>query len=567
MKRTVFHNVINKLHGTTTKVLCFVCAVVLLCVAAGCDPNKEEMNDIERAESMLRNNPEEALAIMESIDRSTIFENRELAYYALVYSEACYYNRKLISSDSLTSISVDYYDNRKDYDRRARAFFQHGMVLNLSKQYPEAIIALTESLESINKYGNVHLEGVVHRTMGDVYRARYCYKNSYQEYCLAYDCFHVLQLKYHAYYTKYNMGQAAAKMRNYEEAEILFNEVRDYSIENNDMDLLCTVLHELCDLYLKQEDYVKCSEVVELFEKYDCVLWFVSRYYAVRAIVSSELGDNDLAQEYITIAEEQSDRDEAIIEDAWYSIYKSMGDTKSALYWLELINKRLDESLMVAADQPVLNYQIDLLNNNLTKEEHELTITRQRNVAVYVTIAIILSLLLGILRAFAAKKDRDIQQYIETIHDLQITTHNSSDTLSEAVDQLYNDRLNDLNRLCETYYEHSDTSRHASKVFEQVRETIESIKSDDARIEELERLVNKCRGNLMQKLREQCPRLNSKEQRVVLYSYAGFSSRAICVFMETNPVALSKIKYRIKLKIKECEAKDAELLISSISDH
>ena len=566
MKRTVFHNVINKLHGTTTKVLCFVCAVVLLCVAAGCDPNKEEMNDIERAESMLRNNPEEALAIMESIDRSTIFENRELAYYALVYSEACYYNRKLISSDSLTSISVDYYDNRKDYDRRARAFFQHGMVLNLSKQYPEAIIALTESLESINKYGNVHLEGVVHRTMGDVYRARYCYKNSYQEYCLAYDCFHILQLKYHAYYTKYNMGQAAAKMRNYEEAEILFNEVRDYSIENNDMDLLCTVLHELCDLYLKQEDYVKCSEVVELFEKYDCVLWFVSRYYAVRAIVSSELGDNDLAQEYITIAEEQSDRDEAIIEDAWYSIYKSMGDTKSALYWLELINKRLDESLMVAADQPVLNYQIDLLNNNLTKEEHELTITRQRNVAVYVTIAIILSLLLGILRAFAAKKDRDIQQYIETIHDLQITTHNSSDTLSEAVDQLYNDRLNDLNRLCETYYEHSDTSRHASKVFEQVRETIESIKSDDARIEELERLVNKCRGNLMQKLREQCPRLNSKEQRVVLYSYAGFSSRAICVFMETNPVALSKIKYRIKLKIKECEAKDAELLISSISD-
>ena len=362
------------------------------------------------------------------------------------------------------------------------------------------------------------------------------------------------------------MGQAAAKMRNYDEAEKILIEVRDYSIENNDMDLLCAVLHELCDIYLKQYEYEKCSEVLTLFEEYDCVFWFLSRYYAVRAIVSSELGDNDLAQEYITIAEEQSDRDEAIIEDAWYSIYKSMGDTKSALYWLELINKRLDESLMVAADQPVLNYQIDLLHNNLTKEEHELTITRQRNVAVYVTIAIILSLLLGILRAFAAKKDRDIQQYIETIHDLQITTHNSSDTLSEAVDQLYNDRLNDLNRLCETYYEHSDTSRHASKVFEQVRETIESIKSDDARIEELERLVNKCRGNLMQKLREQCPRLNSKEQRVVLYSYAGFSSRAICVFMETNPVALSKIKYRIKLKIKECEAKDAELLISSISD-
>ena len=566
MKHSVFHNVLNHLHSATTRVLWLVCAVMAL-FAVSCDTNEKKMNDIERAESMLRNNPEEALAIMESIDRSTILENRELAYYALVYSEACYYNRRLISDDSLTSISVNYYKNRNDHDRRARAYFQHGMVLNLSKQYPEAIIALMESLESINNYGNLRLEGVVHRTMGDVYRARYCYKNSYQEYCLAYDCFHVLQLKYHAYYTKYNMGQAAAKMRNYEEAERLFNEARDYSIENNDMDLLCTVLHELCDLYLKQEDYVKCSEVVELFEKYDCVLWFVSRYYAVRAIVSSELGDNDLAREYITIAEEQRYRDEAIIEEAWYRIYKNMGDTENALHWLKLTNKRLEESLMVAADQPVLNYQIDLLQNNLTKEEHELTITRQRNVAVYVTIAIILSLIGGILRAFTTKKNRDIQRYIETIHDLQITTHNTSDTLSEAVDQLYNDRLNDLNRLCETYYEHSDTSRHATKVFEQVRETIESIKSDDTRIEELEKLVNKCRGNLMQKLHEQCPRLNSKEQRVVLYSYAGFSSRAICVFMETNPVALSKMKYRIKLKIKECEAKDADLLISSIGDH
>ena len=70
----------------------------------------------------------------------------------------------------------------------------------------------------------------------------------------------------------------------------------------------------------------------------------------------------------------------------------------------------------------------------------------------------------------------------------------------------------------------------------------------------------------MVKLREQCPKLNSKEIKVVLYSYAGFSSRAICVFMETNPVALSKIKYRIKLKIKECEAPDADLLITSIGD-
>ncbi len=540
--------------------------VVSLCFSVGCVREKDETLVIERAESLLRNDPQEALSLMEGIDRSTIHDKSELAYYALIYSEACYYNRKLVASDSLTRISVKYYNNRRDYDRRARAYFQHGMVMNLSKQYPEAIIALMESLKSIEHYGNLRLEGVVHRTMGDVYRARYCYSNSYREYCLAYDSFKLLQLPYHTYYTKYNMGQAAAKMCNYDEAEKFFIEARDYSIENNDLDLLCTVLHELCDLYLNQQDYEKCGEVVSLFEQYDCVLWFVSRYYAVRAIVCSEAGDMEGAMRFLEMAEKERYCDTAIVEKAKYHLYKNMGDMEQAIYWLECINRRVESSLLEAAEQPVLNYQIDLLQSSLDKEAHELMITRQRNISVYVLVALLLSLGIGFLRSFTQKKNRDIERYIETIRELNLTKNSTSDSLSEAVDRLYNDRLNDLNRLCETYYEYDDTSRHAAKVFEQVRETIESIKSDEARLEELEKLVNSCRGNLMAKLREQCPKLNVKEQRVVLYSYAGFSSRAICTFMETNPVALSKIKYRIKLKIKDCGAKDADLLIESIGE-
>ena len=127
-------------------------------------------------------------------------------------------------------------------------------------------------------------------------------------------------------------------------------------------------------------------------------------------------------------------------------------------------------------------------------------------------------------------------------------------------------RLTDLNRLCETYYDHIDTPRHAAKVFEQVRQTIESIKSDEGRIAELEDLVDNCRGGLMSKLRSQCPKLNERELKVALYSYAGFSSRAICIFIESNPVALSKIKYRIKTKIKECGGADAEMLLSAMVD-
>lgn len=532
----------------------------------GCTEHINRVDSITYADSIAHDNPAEALRIIQQIEPSTIVDDSDMAYYALVYSEACYYNRLLVDSDSLTRISVNYYDYSHDHNRRARAYFQHSLVLQLNNRLPEAMLALMESLTSLEYAENTHLRGVVHRAMGDIYRARYCYTNSLTAYRKAYDCFEALNLPYHCHYTQYNMGQVAAKMHNYAEAERLFIEARDYAIATADMNFLCTVLHELCDIYIKQGDYAKCSNTVALFEEYDCVLWFVSRYYAVKAIVSTEQGDHDEALRLIAMAESVDNCDEAIVEEAKYRTYSNIGDTKSAIYWLERVNSRLDSSLLKAAEQPVLNYQIDLLQSSLEQGARELRITRQRNLLTYVMIAVLLSLLLGFIRGYASKKNRDIQRYIETIHELQLTTNNSSDSLSEAVDHLYNDRLNDLNRLCETYYEHSDTSRHATKVFEQVRQTIESIKCDEARIEELEHLVNSCRGNLMTKLREQCPKLNAKELRVVLYSYAGFSSRAICTFMDTNPVALSKVKYRIKLKIKECEAKDADLLINSIGD-
>ena len=541
---------------------------IVVLILVGCTPKRRNiMDSVAEAEKIVITNPTEALRIIESVDSEEITKDDDMGYYALVYSEARYYNRILVTSDSLTRLSVEEYRKDNDHDRRARAYFQHAMVLQLNDSLPEAMIALMESLKSLDKHENIRLRGVVNRTMGDIYRARYCYPNSIVAYSNAYQCFKQLDLPYHCNYTKYNMGQAAVKMHSYNQAEKLFTEVRDYAIENGDMDFLCAVLHEMCEIYLKQKNYDKCRKTLDLFEEYDCVLWFVSRYYAMKAIVSSEAGEIEEACRLVEMALADNNSDEAIIEEAYYHIYKNSGDLENALLWQGRINARLEEELLIAAHQPVLNYQIDLLQSNLEREEQDMRTTRQRNISIYVLIAILLSLLIGFLRGYASKKNRDIQQYIDTIHELQLTTHTASDSLSEAVDHLYNDRLSDLNRLCETYYEYSDTSRHATKVFEQVRQTIESIKSDEARIEELENLVNSCRGNLMQKLREQCPKLNTKEQRVVLYSYAGFSSRAICTFMDTNPVALSKVKYRIKLKIKESGAKDTDLFIDSIGDH
>ncbi len=547
-------------------VLCGTVIVSMALVVVSCGNDREIVKALDRVESLAEESPDKALEVVAAIDRNEIRSSELMARYALLYSEVCYYNRQLISSDSLTRIAVAYYDKSNKHNERARAFFQHGMTLQLAGANPEAILAFSQAHKSLEKHKDNRLEGVVYRTEGDIYRASYLYRNSYNAYVEALQCFERENLPYHTHYTLYNMGQAAMKMRQTSLAEELFIEARDYAIEVGNKDFLCAILHEMCEIYFQLGDKEKFTETVELFDRYDCVLWFVSHYYAMKAMATSNAGDTASAKHYAALASSDPSYDAGAVERANYIICRNEGDTEGMAHWLMAMNERLRNALLASAEQPVMNYQLDLLKVTMERDEQQMRSMRHRMIAIYGIIIMVLSILVAIMIHRRKQQKRDIQRYMETIHELQLTRQNTEEPLTDAVDKLYNDRLKDLNTLCETYYEHSDTTRHAAKVFEQVRQTIEAIKSDEVRLAELESLVNSCRGGLMSKLREQCPKLNERELKVALYSFAGFSSRAICVFIDSNPTALSKLKYRIKTKIKESDAKDAEQLISAISD-
>ena len=547
-------------------ILCGIVVGALSTLLVSCSSYTELSRAIDQAESLAEENPNKALEIISNIDKSQLRSSEIKARYALIYSEVSYYNRMLVNSDSLTRIAVAYYDKSNHHHERARAYFQHGMTLQLAGALPEAILALREAHNSLDNYKDNRLEGVVYRLEGDIYRASYLYRNSYNAYVEALQCFERENLPYHTHYTLYNMGQAAMKMRQTDLAEGLFIEARDYAIEVGNKDFLCAILHEMCEIYFQLGDKEKFSETVELFDRYDCVLWFVSHYYAMKAMATSNAGDTESAKQYAELATLDPSYDANAVERANYIICRNEGDNEGMVYWLTAMNERLRNALLASAEQPVMNYQLDLLNMTMERDEQQMRNMRHRMIAIYTIITMVLSILVAIMIHRRKQQKRDIQLYMETIHELQLTRQNTQEPLTDAVDKLYNDRLKDLNTLCETYYEHSDTSRHATKVFEQVRQTIEAIKSDEVRLAELESLVNSCRGGLMSKLREQCPKLNERELKVALYSFAGFSSRAICVFIDSNPTALSKLKYRIKTKIKESDATDAEQLISAISD-
>jgi DNA-binding NarL/FixJ family response regulator len=138
--------------------------------------------------------------------------------------------------------------------------------------------------------------------------------------------------------------------------------------------------------------------------------------------------------------------------------------------------------------------------------------------------------------------------------------------MAQSVGALYRDRFSDLNELCEIYYDHEGTTRSKTVIYNKFMETIESIKGDKQRIDELEATVNKYRDGVMERLRRDLPRLSERDMRVALYVFAGFSNRAIAIFIDSDPVSVSKMRYNIKQKIKSANVEDGEMLIAALSE-
>lgn len=260
----------------------------------------------------------------------------------------------------------------------------------------------------------------------------------------------------------------------------------------------------------------------------------------------------------------------ADVEYARYIIHRNVGDAEGALYWQEVSENAQDQLLIDVLEQPVLNVQVDKLRADLEAEMRERELMRERNVTIYIAVAVVVVFVVLGLSLYARyrirRKDREIASYIETIESLRTDIERIPRDMAASITTLYRDRFSELNELCDIYYDHSGSSRHKNLVFNKVLDTIEAIKGDATRIDELGAMVDNYRDNALQRLKSALPRISERDYRVALYSFAGFSNRAISLFIDSDPVAVSKIKYNIKSKLKGVECDDCDYLVALLSD-
>jgi DNA-binding CsgD family transcriptional regulator len=222
--------------------------------------------------------------------------------------------------------------------------------------------------------------------------------------------------------------------------------------------------------------------------------------------------------------------------------------------------------MLEVLEQPVLNVQLEALRESLKSERRERALVAQRNTFICIAVVIVIAAVAMFVVRRLRRKNEELERYIAAVDELQDALKMLPQEMAQSVGALYRDRFSDLNELCEIYYDHEGTTRSKTVIYNKFMETIESIKGDKQRIDELEATVNKYRDGVMERLRRDLPRLSERDMRVALYVFAGFSNRAIAIFIDSDPVSVSKLRYNIKQKIKSANVEDGEMLIAALSE-
>lgn len=548
------------------RVLSCLALLVAILLGVGCGSERDAKERVARAESLRIDSPEEAMELLRGVSLEDFSSKRERAHYALVRSEVYYYNFMDITADSLAKPMMEYYLESDGHAERVRALLQCSFVSKSNGRLAEAMVALLEAEESIAEVDDMRLKGLLYRTKADIYSEGCLFANALDEYSKAKVCFECEGLEYHSASVSYDMGGMLIQLREFDRAEEVLGEALEYATTAENWEFMCGVLHELLDLSIYRDDYEACRRYLDSFAEYDVLLFGDAHYHAVLAMVMSKDGRVDDALRIVAEAETMEDNEWADVEYARYIIYRNAGDTEQALNWQERSKHAQDRLMLEVLKQPVLNVEVEMLQHNLKAERRERELVAERNAVIFVCVAIAIVAIVLFAWYRIRRKNREIAQYVEMVSELQLTLRTLPEEMAHSVGALYRDRFVELNDLCETYYEHSGSSRHKSMVFNKLAQTIDAIKSDSVRVAELEEAINKYRGGLLRKLDEVLPKLNERDRRVALYLFAGFSNRAISIFIDSDPVAVSKIRYNIKQKIKNSGAEGTEVLIEALSE-
>lgn len=151
------------------QILCIAIWLTGLLLAASCTPQHNLNALLMQADSLMEEQPDSALRILESINPEQLHTQPNRAFYALLLTQARDKNYIVQTDDSLIQTAVQYYDSIGDALLQAKAYYYKGSVYRDANQSGKAIKEYLTAIRFAEKANDKKLLGLIYNNAGYLY--------------------------------------------------------------------------------------------------------------------------------------------------------------------------------------------------------------------------------------------------------------------------------------------------------------------------------------------------------------------------------------------------------------
>lgn len=555
----------------------WIAVSVLVSTFASCTP-KEVRDKLTEAESIMEEDPDSALHIITSIDTTDLKNRKDWAKYALLNVRARTKANEVITSDSLISRAVTYYQEKGDSPDLMKSLFYNADILYNQGRYTSSIYNSTQAYDLAKGFKDDYWIAKSAEQMAFIHSASF---NSIES---------LKFLKEAIYYYKkagkrlnhlYSICDKALHLNNmlkHTEALNLVDSV--LSVANNELGDSILVAYALRVKFPILLDLSKLDEATKTITE----LKRFSKYYKLESKYLAHEADLEIKKHNLNIAELILDsiannlsgtRDLVSYYIARRNLYLNIGDYKNAYSYLDSI-----QSLQNAEVEKLFTYDIslsqkDYYNKKAKSEGEKATESKQKSIWIIIIAVITIIIILSVYKISLKKKDEKIYQQIADIgsltnqikckikenNDLTLSLFSKQsdiDDLKNTIISLFKDKWEAINVMCYEYFEKGESEKERISIANTIKKHIEQLKSPK-NLKKIEDSVNSYMNNILIKLREECPFIKEEDIIFISLIYAGLSPRAVCFFTDIKLKNFYTKKRRLVERIDNsgCENKDS----------
>ncbi len=541
-----------------------------------------------RAEALMEEHPDSALAILDSIPPADIRSDADRALHALLLTQARIKNGYAVDGDSLINVAVGYYSGSGDSPRLMKSLFYKGKVEFNCSDLPAAIVPAMRARDLAIRYDDDYWRAKAAELIADIYS--------------------IMHYKYEAiehteeaveYYKR------AGKIDNHRFSlcDLAIDRSNNRLDDNKNVELIDSVLglakshptdsalvlycdEALLPMYI---DLGKNKEAKQTLDELFSLKKFYSpdsKQYSYMAQLALNSGDETDAIRKIEKADSAINvRVEKVNIYVFYRDYfKRKGMYRQAEAYTDSILALQNEEVTEVLRQSVVAVQRDYFNEKADKETNK---AKASAVAAIVLGTLLAAVCLGFwlyYRERMRRKQSEIDNRMSEIlalteritiqeMDIEALTSSVNEKNNKPIpgmdsdmrmELLFKKQWDTLNMLCNEYLEAGDSHKERTDISKNIEREIDKLRSPK-KLKRIEKSVNEYMDGILSRLKSQCPFLKDTDTTFLMLIYAGFAPRAVCLFTGTSIKNFYAKRSRLRKRIEESDAKDKELFISRMS--